>query len=345
MGYQDETATRRRAAEWTTTDRILSVVGFRRGGARSGLAGSRRRITGIGAWMSLLVIAAATSLATVSPDAAAFATNACLVDRGGTGCTANDGSIASIVLNTNNVTPGVNPATCTAGSTITVDLLITLGTINATTRSDIGLYLAQDGKAMDVASPTGATACSVLTTPVPAGTAPVDGPGPVVPAGYTGTWSNLDGNACGDLKKAFGQGTVGNPSWMLPTGPITVKCVAGAGNKLSIPAGASYRQNAGTCVTPAADLDPGTSSKCVATTALINIDVVAAADLSITKTDGVTNIDAGSSTTYTIVVSNAGPSAADGATVTDQSQRGSPKPAPRPAARPRAARCVRRRAQ
>jgi uncharacterized repeat protein (TIGR01451 family) len=43
----------------------------------------------------------------------------------------------------------------------------------------------------------------------------------------------------------------------------------------------------------------------------------ASADLSITKTDGVTAVNAGGATTYTIVASNAGPSAATGATVVD----------------------------
>jgi uncharacterized repeat protein (TIGR01451 family) len=41
------------------------------------------------------------------------------------------------------------------------------------------------------------------------------------------------------------------------------------------------------------------------------------ADLSITKTDGVTSVDAGATTTYTITASNAGPDAAVGTTVAD----------------------------
>jgi uncharacterized repeat protein (TIGR01451 family) len=41
------------------------------------------------------------------------------------------------------------------------------------------------------------------------------------------------------------------------------------------------------------------------------------ADLAITKTDGVTSVDPGGTTTYTIVVSNSGPSSVTGATVTD----------------------------
>src|SRR6185295_7855108 len=43
----------------------------------------------------------------------------------------------------------------------------------------------------------------------------------------------------------------------------------------------------------------------------------AQADLAITKTDGVTTATPGGSVTYTIVASNAGPSAATGATVSD----------------------------
>jgi len=41
------------------------------------------------------------------------------------------------------------------------------------------------------------------------------------------------------------------------------------------------------------------------------------ADLSVTKTDGVTSVNQGGTVTYTIVVSNAGPSAVTGATVSD----------------------------
>ncbi len=223
-------------------------------------------------FLGAMFLAAGALLASASPDVAAFATDACLVARGGTNCTANDGSIAAVNLNTSNMTPGVNPTTCMEGSTITVDLLVELGTINASNRSDVGVYFSKDGKSISVAAgPTGATTCSVLSTPVPAGVPPVNG---TFPSPFTGTWSNFDGNACGDLDKSFGQGTVGNPAWVLPTGPIQVTCVAGAGGKLAIPAGVSYRQNAGTCVVPAADVSPGTSSKCNYANALVNIDVV-----------------------------------------------------------------------
>ncbi|MDM8008999.1 MAG: SdrD B-like domain-containing protein [Phycisphaerae bacterium] len=56
---------------------------------------------------------------------------------------------------------------------------------------------------------------------------------------------------------------------------------------------------------------PGNDSS----TATITIGI--SADLSITKTDGVTSVVPGSSVTYTITASNAGPNAVTGATVTD----------------------------
>ena len=49
---------------------------------------------------------------------------------------------------------------------------------------------------------------------------------------------------------------------------------------------------------------------------VVAVEVISA-DLQITKTDGVTSVTPGTSLTYTIVVSNAGPSAVTGARVTD----------------------------
>ena len=122
--------------------------------------------------------------------------------------------------------PGTNPLTCNAGEQIDVDLLITLGPINANSRNDIGLYIAKDGNPLDNV-PGQAATCNVFTTPVPAGaTGTFPPPSP-------GTFSNLDGNACGDLQKAFGQGTPSNPAWVVKSGKISVKCVAGPGGHCS----------------------------------------------------------------------------------------------------------------
>jgi hypothetical protein len=72
-----------------------------------------------GRWLGAIALCAGALLAATSHDAAAYAANACLIARGGTGCTANDGSIASVTLNGgNNPFPGINPSSCSSGSTI-----------------------------------------------------------------------------------------------------------------------------------------------------------------------------------------------------------------------------------
>ncbi|MGJ3648708.1 putative Ig domain-containing protein [Sphingomonas sp. GlSt437] len=60
-----------------------------------------------------------------------------------------------------------------------------------------------------------------------------------------------------------------------------------------------------------------TNSANSATTTAATLTVNRVADLAITKTDGVTSVSAGGSTTYTITASNSGPSNASGATVAD----------------------------
>jgi uncharacterized repeat protein (TIGR01451 family) len=66
-------------------------------------------------------------------------------------------------------------------------------------------------------------------------------------------------------------------------------------------------------VAPPAGMTELTNGDNVAT----DVDPLRAADLSLTKSDGVTQVQAGQSVTYTIVVANAGPNAAIGATVAD----------------------------
>jgi uncharacterized repeat protein (TIGR01451 family) len=72
--------------------------------------------------------------------------------------------------------------------------------------------------------------------------------------------------------------------------------------------------------TATGDID-GTGAAPVST-ASVNSPVNLAAKLAITKTNGTTTLVAGSTTTYTLVASNAGPSAADGTTVRDPAATG-----------------------
>ena len=106
---------------------------------------------------------------------------------------------------------------------------------------------------------------------------------------------------------------------------------SGSGNildNLSLPAGASVTytvtgivsasaigtlSNTASVTTPVEITDPNPGDNSATDTDVLTPQ----ADLSITKTDGVASVDAGATLTYTIVVSNAGPSAVTGASVTD----------------------------
>ncbi len=102
------------------------------------------------------------------------------------------------------------------------------------------------------------------------------------------------------------------PGIVIPTlpagGSVTFTVTA------TIPSGATGSiSNVTTVSAPAGVVDP-TPGNNTAT----DIDTITlSADLSITKTDGVTTVVPGTTTTYTIVVANAGPSDVTGATVTD----------------------------
>jgi large repetitive protein len=82
--------------------------------------------------------------------------------------------------------------------------------------------------------------------------------------------------------------------------------------------------NAATIVTPVGVNDPTDPTRTGAgnNTASDSNTVQPVADLSITKTDGGSSVSAGGASTYTIVVSNAGPSAADGAIFADPAVTG-----------------------
>ena len=79
----------------------------------------------------------------------------------------------------------------------------------------------------------------------------------------------------------------------------------------SVPAATIITNNATAATTGATDPVPGNNTGTATTT------VIAQADLSITKTDGATTEIPGTSVTYTITVSNAGPSDANGVSVAD----------------------------
>jgi uncharacterized repeat protein (TIGR01451 family) len=136
-----------------------------------------------------------------------------------------------------------------------------------------------------------------------------------VPAGITSINASCGSASGGSVCPGSVTVAGNNVSGTIPTLPsggslvITINGTAPASGTLS---------NTGTVSPPSGttDSNSGNNSSTVSTT------VNPIADLSITKTDGVSSVNAGTTTTYTIVVSNAGPSAANGAIVTDPAVSG-----------------------
>ncbi len=125
----------------------------------------------------------------------------------------------------------------------------------------------------------------------------------ILPAPLTCTWTCV--GAGGGTCTAAGAGNI-NDTVNLPAGAsvtYTAACIVH-------PAASGTLANTAT-VTFAADPNPANNSATDTDT------LVPQADLSITKTDGVTGATAGGSLVYTIVASNAGPSAVAGVTVAD----------------------------
>ncbi|WP_114970170.1 multicopper oxidase domain-containing protein [Rhodoferax ferrireducens] len=132
---------------------------------------------------------------------------------------------------------------------------------------------------------------------------------PVALTGVTWTCSAAPGSLC---PAPTGSGTIANAPITLPNGGSVTFLVRATVS----PAATGTLSNTATVTAPAGvtDLVPANNSATDTTTLQ-----AASADLSITNSDGVTNAGiAGASTVrYTIVVHNAGPSVATGATVSD----------------------------
>ncbi|HEY2967706.1 MAG TPA: hypothetical protein VGK75_04990, partial [Casimicrobiaceae bacterium] len=79
--------------------------------------------------------------------------------------------------------------------------------------------------------------------------------------------------------------------------------------------------NTASVAAPAGVTDPNGANNQVTDTDSVVV-VASSADLAVTKTNGASTVKSGTATTYSIVVSNAGPQAADGAVVTDAAVAG-----------------------
>ena len=105
-------------------------------------------------------------------------------------------------------------------------------------------------------------------------------------------------------ESGFGEPDTALTNTRLPSGLTATATVTG---------GASPMTNVATVTAPAGINDPAGNNSATDN----NTVITPTADLSITKTDGLTSVNQGATLTYTIVASNAGPSAVVGATVSD----------------------------
>jgi uncharacterized repeat protein (TIGR01451 family) len=261
---------------------------------RKFLTASRMLLGASLAAVALLVSAATAQLGT------AFPLDMCPADRFGNnlGCTANDVQITNI-----RVSPGSNPpSTCEGGSSITLDLDVTVN-FGSNTRYDIGIFLAQDGASPQrlstrtTAAGTGSASCKVAT--LPTNIFPSLDPGP-----YTINGQSVS-DTCGDGSTATVGGGTGSATFTIPG--VIVRCQAiDSSGALNIPFVVSWDQNSSptgnVCTGPAYPL-PGTTSKCNAPLSTEgNVTVVTVPK--IFKTNNVSSISPGDTTTYTITIAN-----------------------------------------
>ncbi|MFO1495898.1 MAG: Calx-beta domain-containing protein [Lysobacterales bacterium] len=214
-------------------------------------------------------------------------TASCAINAGATGTLVNTATVAA-PGGVTDPTPGNNSATDSDTLAPSADLGITKtnGTISST--------------------PGGSTTYTITASN--AGPSNVSGAtvGDSFPASLTCTWTCV--GAGGGTCTASGSGNI-NQSVNLPAGgsaTYTASCAIDAGATGSL-------SNTATVATPGGVTDPTPGNNSATDTDTLNPQ----ADVSITKTDGQTSVNAGGSTTYTITASNAGPSSAPAATVAD----------------------------
>jgi uncharacterized repeat protein (TIGR01451 family) len=142
------------------------------------------------------------------------------------------------------------------------------------------------------------------------GTYPVTGTvTDTVPAAVTGVTWNCVASAGSSCTTASGSGnSINTSATLLPAGTATYTITG----TLSASASGTLT-NTATVAVPSWLVDATPANNTATDVDTIHLN----ANLGITKTDGLTNINPGSPITYTIVVSNAGPDASNGSIVTD----------------------------
>jgi uncharacterized repeat protein (TIGR01451 family) len=214
-------------------------------------------------------------------------TASCTISAAASGSLSNTATVTA-PAGVTDPTPGNNSATDTDALGASADLAITKtdGVTTATPGGSVTYTITASN-----AGPSNATGATVADT---------------FPASLTCTWTCT--GAGGGTCTASGSGNI-NGTVNLPSGgsvTYTASCTISA-------AATGTLSNTATVTAPAGITDPTPGNN----SATDSDTLGASADLSITKTDGVTTATPGGSVTYTITASNAGPSNATGATVAD----------------------------
>ena len=214
-------------------------------------------------------------------------TASCAISASATGTLSNTATVTA-PAGVSDPTPGNNSATDSDTLSASADLSITKtdGVTTATPGGSVTYTITASN-----AGPSNATGATVADT---------------FPASLTCTWtcSGAGGGTC----TASGSGNINNTVNLPSGGSVTyvASCTISA-------AATGTLSNTATVTAPAGVTDPIPGNNSATDTDTLN----ATADLAITATDGVTTATPGGSVTYIITASNAGPSAANGATVAD----------------------------
>jgi uncharacterized repeat protein (TIGR01451 family) len=214
-------------------------------------------------------------------------TASCNISAAATG-TLSDTATVAAPAGVTDPTPGNNSATDSDTLAASADLAITVtdGVTTATAGGSVTYTITASN-----AGPSNAAGATVADT---------------FPASLTCTWTCV--GAGGGTCTASSSGNV-NDTVNLPSGgsiTYTASCNISA-------AATGTLSDTATVAAPAGVTDPNPGNNSATDSDALG----ASADLAITVTDGVTTVTAGSSVTYTITASNAGPSNATGATVAD----------------------------
>jgi len=206
------------------------------------------------------------------------------------------GMVAASITNSVTVT---NAASSGAGSTATATDTDTLALV-----SDVAITKTDGSPTYTPGNPVTYTIVASNAGPSPVVGATV---ADTVPAAITSpTWTCVA--SAGSSCPASGSGNIGASVNLLVGGTATFTLTG-----IVLPAATGNLVNTATVSVPGGVTDPNPGNNSATDTDTAN----PIADLAVTKTDGQTSVNAGATTTYTITVTNNGPSAVTGATVSD----------------------------